>query len=148
MDLFSNKTVIGLFDNQEDLGQALSKLHKQGFGEKEDDLVLIDEHHLAGANPFMQQGLMEQGQQFIVAPASSSGVGGAAVVGDASMPDEVSETALEEKLTDLGIDESEADFYARQVNRGNTLLVVETDDEQAQKVYDIMREANGKSSIS
>jgi len=148
MDLFSNKTVAGLFDNQEDLGQVLSKLHDQGFGEDEDDLVLIDEHHLAGANPFMQQGLGQQSQQFIVAPTSASGVGGAAIVGDESLADDVSETALEDRLTGLGIDEEEANFYARQVNRGNTLLVVETDDDAAQQVYNIMRGANAKSSIS
>jgi hypothetical protein len=42
MDLFSNKTIVGLFDNEEELGQALSKLHKQGFGEEEDEIVLIN----------------------------------------------------------------------------------------------------------
>ncbi|MBN1995152.1 MAG: hypothetical protein JW953_20845 [Anaerolineae bacterium] len=144
MDLFSNKTVVGLFDNQEDLGQALSKLHQQGFGEEEDELILVDQDHVAGENPFLQQE-----KQVVVPPLPTSGDGISAVLdNDIPADDEIPETVLEEKLMDLGIGEKEVGFYARQVKRGNTLVVVETDDEKAQQAYDIMRHFNAKSSVS
>jgi hypothetical protein len=134
MDLFNSRTVVGLFDNQEDLGQALSNLHKQGFGETEDDLVLINEDHLAGENP-----LMRQDKPFVVS----------SLLGDDTMAEgDISEVALEERLMDLGIDEKEVNFYARQIKRGHTLVIVETDDDKAQQAHDIMRLFNAKSSIS
>ena len=58
------------------------------------------------------------------------------------------EMVLEEKLMDLGIGEKDVGFYARQVKRGNTLVVVETDDDKAQQASDIMRHFNAKSSVS
>jgi hypothetical protein len=144
MDLFSNKTVVGLFDNEEELGQALSKLHKQGFGEEEDELVLINQHYLAGENPFMQQE-----KQVIAAPVSSSSGGmGAVIDGDVPAESNIPQTALEERLMDLGVDEEEVGFYTQEVKRGNTLVVVQTDDEKATQVQNIMRQEAAKSSIS
>jgi hypothetical protein len=144
MDLFSNKTAVGLFDNEEELGQALSKLHKRGFGEEEDELVLINQNYLAGENPFMQQE-----KQVIAAPVSSSSGGmGAVIKQDIPQNDNISQTVLEERLLDLGVDEEEVGFYTQQVKHGNTLVVVQTDDEKATQVQDIMRQDAAKSSVS
>lgn len=144
MDLFDSKTVVGLFDNEEELGQALSKLHKWGFGEEEDELVLINQDYLAGENPFLQQE-----KQVIAAPITSSSDGMGAVI-DRDVPAEsnIPQTVLEERLMDLGVDEEEVGFYTQQVKRGNTLVVVQTDDEKATQVQNIMRQDAAKSSVS
>ena len=142
MDMFSNRIVIGLFDNQEDLGHALSKLHKQGFGEEE-ELVFINEDHVVG-----ESSVRQQDEPFVVSPSSVSETETKAILDDDPLAeDNIPGIALEEKLMDLGIDEKEVSFYARQVKRGNTLVIVETDD-KAQQAHDIMHQFNAKSWIS
>ena len=145
MDFFDSKTVVGLFDDQEDLGQALSSLHKQGFGEEEDEVILIDKDHLAGESPNMRQN-----KPVVLSSSFAVGVQAGNMPDDEDTPadDDVSEKVLEDKLMDLGVDEAEVNFYARQVKRGHTLVVVETDDDKAQQAYNIMRRFNAKSSIS
>jgi hypothetical protein len=92
---------------------------------------------------------MQQEKQVIAAPVSSSSGGmGAVIDGDVPAESNIPQTALEERLMDLGVDEEEVGFYTQEVKRGNTLVVVQTDDEKATQVQDIMRQEAAKSSIS
>ncbi len=145
MDLFTSKKVVGLFDNQEDLGQAVGKLHERGFGQEEDDLLLIDKDHLSGETPILQQD-----EPFIVTPLSSSGTGGATAVPTEKNvgTEKKSGMIIEDKLTDLGIDDDERSFYAQHLRRGNTLVVVEADDDEAaESAQRIMKQTASKVSI-
>jgi hypothetical protein len=145
MDLFDSKVVVGLFDNDEDLDQAVAKLQEHGFGQGDDEIQLVDGRRLPQETP-----ASTQNQRIVVSPATGSGgqlAGSVAAfdLGDADM----NETNLETRLTEMGVDNEEATFYARQVKRGNALVIVETDEEERGiEALNIMKQANAKGSIS
>lgn len=146
MDIL-NKTVVGLFDNDAQVEQAVKELQKEGFGQQDNERIsVIDEYRLTEEIP-----LDEYGQQKIT-PAAASGTGSA---GLPTIPTPVVqsdsqsiENAVNDLLNDLGVGEEEATFYARQVARGNKLVIVEVGEDQAAEVLRIMQQAHGRGSIS
>jgi len=148
VDLFGKKIVVGLFDNDEDVNQAVETLQQRGFGEDDDEIQLVDEHRLAQEKP-----VPTRNQRIVASPGMGSGgtARGSAVLLDTASDEQqrANETIIENKLIDIGLEGEEATFYAQQLSRGNKLVVVEVDDEdEAAEALGIMKQANAKASIS
>jgi len=138
MDLFNNKkTIVGLFDNDKDMEDAITKLQEQGFGKDDEKLHIIDEQHLKKQAPTMTPSA--------TIPAGQPHAGTVPVGVDDVISGEDNEAARVERnthemLKDFGLEEAEATFCARHVARGSSLVVLETDEEGAPKAIGIMEQ--------
>ena len=125
------RTVVGLFDNSQDLEQALNEFHSRGFGEDE---ISIQQSPIIG-----------QDKKLVTDPDTGD-VSGVMLDPDArvaSHPGVVVEMDDPiDTLVDLGVPSEEAPFYAEGVKEGGTLLIVQTDNERAPAALNIMRLAN------
>lgn len=144
MQIFNHKTVVGLFDNDKDVEQAVAQLQESGFGQEGDDsLQIIDEHRLAQETP-----IDAPGRKIIARPGPGVASAGPAVefnpVTEAGTEASNIERSTYQALTDRGLGDEEASFYARQVTRGNSLVIAETTKERAAKAADIMNQAGAK----
>lgn len=142
--IFSNKSVVGLFDNDKDVEKALGELHKHGFGEENDDEINVLEHPFnvpAGPGENVEQAT--EGSTVQAATAAGS----QAVPLPGQTPADTYND-LEKRLHSLGVSRDEATYYAQQAARGTTLVVVKTDSDRATNVSHIMEQTNARSSIS
>jgi hypothetical protein len=142
--IFNNKTVVGLFDNDKDMETALDQLQKLGFGpEDEASLEIIDQYRLAQETP-----IDALGGEIPAQPKRGLVVDGAAVgynpITDAGLEIGNIEQRTHEVLTDRGLGDEEAWFYARQVARGNSLIIIETDQEQTVEAADLLKQAGAR----
>jgi hypothetical protein len=125
------KTVVGLFDNSQDLEQALNELHSRGFGEDEINI--------------QQSPIIGQDKKLVTDPDTGDVSG---VMLDPDTPAASDPRVVVEigdpigTLVDLGVPSEEAPFYAEGVKQGGTLLIVQIDDKRAPEVLNIMRLAN------
>lgn len=143
MDLLkNNKTIVGLFDNDKYMEEAITKLQEQGFGKDNEKFHIIDEAHLK-----------QQAPAVTPTPTIPSGQPHAGTVPvsnvDDLMPGEDNtpvriERSVYDMLTDLGLEEAEATFYARHVARGSSLVVLKTDQEHASKAIGIMEQFDAR----
>jgi hypothetical protein len=148
MNIFNDKTVVGLFDTDQAVEVAITELHKQGFGQEEDEIRIVDENRLSQETPI---GPLTQG-----AGAAIPGPGPTRPVGpletkelEPTIPESAAtERKVKELLTDKGFGNEEASFYAQHVRRGSALVIVKTTEEQAPKALDIMKRANAKASMA
>lgn len=134
-------TIIGVFDNDSDLEQALNQLNQAGFA---DDLRVIDparntmpnvsdETYLGGigaVNSSVNAG--------VTAPIPYV-VPGFMDAGDTPAGDDVTSP-----LNDLNLTAGEADYYAERLRRGGKLIVIDTEDEHRDFVWDIMRRSHAQ----
>lgn len=151
MRIFNETVVVGLFDSAKDAEKAVTDLDKQGFSPQSDDEIeVIDKTNLEGGIPIDKQG---EGEGVAVPPPT----GTAGPVGPVtpSKPVETPEAdvrsiemSVKDRLTDRGVDDEEAEYFARQAARGNTLIVVETSKERAPKALNILEQANARGAIS
>jgi hypothetical protein len=124
-------TVVGLFDDSQDLEQALNELHSRGFGEDEiniqqDPIIGQDKKLVADPNSGDISGVM-------LDPDSPAASDPGVVV---EMGDPIG------TLIDMGIPSKEAHFYAEEAKQGGTLLIVQTDDERTREAMNVMHLAN------
>jgi hypothetical protein len=125
------RTVVGLFDNSQDLEQALKELQARGFGEDEiniqqDPIIGQDKKLVADPDTGEVSGVMLDSDS---PAASNSGV----VV---ELGDPIG------TLVDMGVSSEDAHFYAEGVKQGGTLLIVQTDNERIPEVVNVMSMAN------
>jgi hypothetical protein len=140
--IFNSKTVVGLFDNDQAVEQAVSRLQKLGFGEEEEDAIqIIDQHRLAQEAP-----VEVASQEVITQPGKGVTAGGRVAVFDtkASGQGSAAEQEIFEFLTGQGLDEEEARFFSQHMSSGNKLVVVETTKERAGEAGEAMKEASAK----
>lgn len=146
MQLFNNNIAVGLFDSDQDVEKAVSQLQERGFGAENDETIqIIDEHRLTTETP------IDVPSQNILAQ-TNPGMGGVAPAVEfnpvSAAGAEAGAGAIErstlEFLQDKGLGEEESSYYARQVARGNSLVVVETTEERAAKAADLMNETGAR----
>ena len=142
MKIFNHETVVGIFDSGKNVERAVTKLHDMGFGkENNDEIRVIDQFNIN------EQASTEM---LIVAPAPGAmGPAGTAIpVEEQTGPDVgVTEQDARRALDNLGLDDEEAQYYARQIAHGAKLLVVETDSERAKEILDILKQARNDPTI-
>ena len=141
--IFNSKTVVGLFDNDQAVEQAVSCLQKLGFGEAEDDIQIIDQHRLAQEAP-----VEATTQEAIAQPGTGIAAKGPASVfnpiTEAGLEGRVTERSIFEFLIDQGLGDEEARFFSQHTSSGNKLVVVETTKERAGQAEEAMKEASAK----
>lgn len=132
MKIFNSKTIVGLFDSDVDVENATKALQAQGIDKDEDtDIEIYDSRRLAQEKEVMTT-------KGTLAAPSSAGAGRTAVA--VSKPDDSSsekgqiELKMIDVLTGHGLDDSEAEFFARRVAHGSKLILVDTTKEMAPHV--------------
>jgi len=144
MHIFNHKTVVGLFDSDQDVEQAVAQLQESGFGQEDDNaLRIIDRHRLTQESP-----IDAPGQEALIQPQQGLSASGPAVIynpiTEAGTEANNVERYTHQALTDSGLGDEEASFYARQVARDNSLVLVETTKERAAEAANIMSQAGAR----
>ncbi len=140
MNVFNNTTIIGIFNSEKDLGDAIKALQERDFGKEGQELRVLDQTRMS------QDALVQEDKpDVIVPPISGSGTPLPAYgpMNQATGSEtEVMRENVQRELEKLGLDSGEAAFYADKVPTGNALLIVETDEERTEEALSIMKEAN------
>jgi hypothetical protein len=147
MSLFSQKkTVVGLFDSDADVQQAVDNLQQHGFNAQNDtEVTVIDQNYLAET---LETPNVE------IAGSPNSGIGRTTPIGPAnpllSLDSEGAESksTLQNTLVTMGLKDEEADYLARQVAGGSPLMVVKTGEKQAAQVAQLLEQTNARSFVS
>lgn len=131
--LTTSKTVVGLFSSGKDAERAMNELDKQGFDVENHKIQVIDQSRLMAEQPVEMTG---KGEGVAVTPNT----GPTFPIPPVSIPEsdaKTVETNARAMLTDLGVDEEEASFYAGHVAHSSTLIVLEADEERAAQALNI-----------
>lgn len=147
MSLFAKKkTIVGLFDSDADVQQAVENLHAQGLYEQDDtDVIVIDRNYLAET---LEVPNVE------IAGSPNSGIGRTTPIGPAnpllSLDNEgaKSKSTLKDTLVTMGLEDEEAAYLAGQATGGSPLVVVKTTGEHASEVQQAMKQANARNFVS
>jgi len=137
--ILNKTTVVGLFDNDKDVEKAVTALQKEGFGKDDNKIRIVDEHRLAQETP------IDVPQKSFVQPGET--IAEPATAGTIANKTAVSEQSARESLMKLGLDQEEAEFHARHVTRGSSLVVIEADEARAPEAEKIMAQANARISV-
>ncbi len=144
MQIFNKTTVVGLFGSDYEIEEAVAQLQEhnldRGNGTK---LEIIDDNRLSQELPSEAAG-----RKAVPQPGTNVAAGGPAVLftptKDVGTDKNNIEQGAYDLLTDRGLDNEEAAFYARHVARGNKLVILETEEEKAAQASDIMRAAGAR----
>jgi hypothetical protein len=146
MTLFNNnETVLGLFGNTKNMEKAINNLSEQGLVNDEEKLQIIDEQHLKQQAPDIATAPSVVPQQ---AHTDTVPVGIEEIIKSGEDNANRVERNSHDMLTDFGLDDAEAKFYARHVARGNSLVILEIDKEQASKATDILEQFDATTLIT
>jgi hypothetical protein len=139
MRIYNNETVVGVFDSDKNVDQAISKLAKIGLSQDNDDEIQVVDQSLIDQQPTVDTPAVT------AAPAPGTASPGAAVIAGKSAEQgnqgSAIQSSIEDMLEKLDVDGDEATFYARQVARGAKLMVVKTDAEHAPLALDIFKQS-------
>ncbi|MBI1879704.1 MAG: hypothetical protein HYR94_16035 [Chloroflexi bacterium] len=137
------RTVVGLFSNEANIEQVLNNLQDSGFYDrKETEVILIDQNYLIQT--------LAEAPYLKITETSHGGRDASAILGaaDARLPLASAETFsasnIIDTLTDMGIENEEAAYFALQVTRGNPLLAIRTNQEHAEEVLRIVEKADAR----
>lgn len=139
--LSNRKTVVGIFDEDAHIEQAIEGVQALGYGLESNDISIIDHYQLDQEAP--------ENTGVVIQPISTGGQLYPAAVpavqdptdGDAQKPTVHTLNRLKETLTDAGIKNEEADFYAQRVVHGAKLVVVQAKPDDVTEVEQIFEEA-------
>jgi hypothetical protein len=125
--LHKNKTIVGIFDDDQEAERAINLLSQQGFGVKDngDHIEVIDQHRFAASGTIVDEVLA------VPPPLGANNPPGMGVNRDSRYNPTEMEQAIKYDLLDRGLEEDEAGYFARHVIRGGVLLVLETNEERA-----------------
>jgi hypothetical protein len=137
MGIFSDhKTIIAVFDTDQQLEQVTEQLNNRGLIPKDDDSFTIIDHDAdETASP--------EGPAFAVpAAVPAANTGGSGLVGlpvmlDPHHTDDNGEST-QRWLTGKGLDDSEASYYAMQVRRGGKVLILEADKDHVSEIVNLI----------
>ncbi|MCB0168286.1 MAG: hypothetical protein KDI79_28925 [Anaerolineae bacterium] len=139
--LSNRKTVVGIFDEDANVEQAIEGLQALGYGLKSDDISIIDQHQLDPEVPenfgVGIQPISTGGQVY---PAAVPTVQAQPESGNYE-PTLHTVRRLEETLVDAGVGDEEADFFAQRVIHGAKLVVVQVKPDDVPAVEQIFEEA-------
>jgi hypothetical protein len=140
MGIFSShKTIIAVFDSDQELEQATQQLNNRGLIPKDNDrFTIIDRDTNDTVDP--------EGQPFAVpaavpaTTASGSGVAGLPVIlNPHHTEDQVDNLeGTQGWLTSKGFDDEEAAYYATRVQRGGKVLVLEADKDHVSEIVTLI----------
>lgn len=129
-------TVIGIFDRDHDLDEALAKLDEKGFDQNAFEIIdrMQDNDATApAAGPAVLPGMAPAGVDSGVKARESGAIPG---------PSRVNE--IEERLSDLGLTAEEMEFYFHGISGDSRLLVGRVPAQRAAEAAHAMREANAE----
>lgn len=133
--------IIGVFDTDTDLEQALNQLNQGGFG---DDLRVIDPARASTPNVSDESYIGGIGAVNSSVNAGNTAPIPFAAPGFVNAGNTRSEPDLTGPLNDLNLTADEADYYAERLRRGGKLIIVDTEDEHRDFVWDIMRRSRAQ----
>lgn len=124
---------IGLFANDADATAASGALHAAGFG---DSMEVIDRARAAD----------EFRSDLAVSGTSGEPVG---VVSDKDEPEPepLTQGNVAEYLIDFGLEGEEALFYADRILGRSSVIIVDSDEDEADEVADIMKDHGGRVNV-
>ncbi len=143
MGIFNNhKTIVAVFDNDQQLEQVTQQLNNRGLIPEDDDRFTIVDH--ASDDP-----VDPEGRAFPVPAAvpaagttSGSGLGGVPVIlNPVHHPDDDlvdNRYDAQSWLTDKGLDDDAASYYAMQIKRGGKVLILETDKDHVSEIVNLI----------
>lgn len=123
-------------------------MHNQGFGQEEDEIQIIDKNCLSQETPI---GSLDHSTGVTAPAPGTTGPAGPFASGESgpTIPEsEATERQVTELLTDGGLGNEEASFYAQHVRRGSALVIFETTEKRAPEGLEIMTQANAKASMA
>jgi len=130
--------IIGLFEDKQDLACAVKGLYNRGFNQEEIEVI--------APNPISQRRLMSRQDRRVAASVGPSFVSSVAIPYNSPSKTGTDSGSiaidLMGRLTNMGVPEAEACFYAVNVKRGNALLIVQSCQERVSIAHRIMRQAN------
>lgn len=141
MAIFNDhKTIIAVFDSDQQLEQATQQLNNRGLIPKDDDHFTIIDHDSDDA-------VDSEGRPFPIPAAVPATPGGTGLAGvpvilnpvhhpDNDQIDNGWDT--QEWLTGKGLDAEEASYYAMQVKHGGKVLVLETDKDYVSEIVNLI----------
>jgi len=142
MGIFSShKTIIAVFDSDQELEQATQQLNNRGLIPKDNDrFTIIDRDTNETVDP--------EGQPFAVpaavpgTTASGSGLAGMPVILNPTHHTDDEPAGNREDtqrwLTNKGFDDDEASYYAMQVKRGSKVLILEADKDHVSEIVTLI----------
>jgi hypothetical protein len=132
------KIVLGLFNDDAGVKQAITQLHHHGFGQdKGDDIKVIDQSYLEIESSNAPNRKVKR--QEATADSERANIVFDPVTGFHLNPDAVAKGAAK-ALDHLGVADEEADFYGKRIARGETLVVVETSEDRAPEVSRVIKQ--------
>jgi hypothetical protein len=141
MSIFSNnKTIIAVFDSDQQLEQATQQLNNRGLIPKDDDRFTIIDHDSDDA-------VDSEGRPFVLpaaVPTATSGSGLAGVPVILNPAHHTDDDQVDNRydtqgwLTGKGLDDEEASYYAMQVKRGGKVLILETDKDYVSEIVNLI----------
>jgi hypothetical protein len=135
MSIFhNNKTVVGVFDGDQEAEQAINILSKQGYGLEDsgDHIEVIDQYRFTNSSVSPDEVLA------VPPPLGANNPPGMVVTSDNPQNPGEMEGMVKRELTDKGLEEDEAAYFARHVARGGVLVVLETTAERAEQASAIV----------
>ncbi|HEY2817815.1 MAG TPA: hypothetical protein VGK44_11870 [Casimicrobiaceae bacterium] len=156
------KTVVGFFDNADDADRATRDLHNLGFPDADINLVVsnVSQGDVETELPVLGDG---------TGPIAKGAVAGGVLGGAAGLAASLAGLAIPgigpiltagpiiatlagagagavagsviARLTDLGVEKTDATLYAEAVRRGGTLVTLRTDERRADEASAVLRDA-------
>jgi hypothetical protein len=141
MSIFSNhKTIVAVFDSDQELEQVTQQLNSRGLiPEDEDAFTIID--------PAADDAVASEDRPFAVPAAIPTNTGGSGIGGVPVILNPVHHTDdnridnsydTESWLTDKGLDDDDASYYAMQVKRGGKVLILEADKDHVSEIVNLI----------
>jgi hypothetical protein len=132
--------VVGLFSDDADVQRVVERLQAKGYGlEDEEDFVIIDRSWVEAE--------ISGGGRGMAVPAGDGSSGSVAVVPQPFDPGQTrwestqeGVEAIKSAITDTGVDDEAAEFFAQRVARGATVIVVQADEEEVGEIQRLFEE--------
>jgi len=152
MGIFNNhKTIVAVFDNDQQLEQVTQQLNSRGLIPEDDDQFMIIDHADDSVDP--------EGRPFPVPAAvpaagttSGSGLGGVPIIlNPVPHPDDDlvdNRYDAQSWLTDKGLDDDAASYYAMQIKRGGKVLILETDKDHVSEIVNLIEPVSERVTVA
>ncbi|MDX1520890.1 MAG: hypothetical protein R3264_04640 [Anaerolineae bacterium] len=147
MGIFSTeKVIVGLFDNENDVEKTVNELSKHGFGGEDSDET-VEVYERARFEP-----VDVDDEEVIVQPSPGTGgpAGMTAVTkptGQANTDHDTIRQQIADELQREGIDAEQSRFFAERVARGGTLVFVKAAGDRISEATNIIQENSSKEPV-
>jgi len=142
MGIFNNhKTIVAVFDSDQELEQVTQQLNNRGLIPEDDDQFVVIDHAAddtvdTEGRPFPVPAAVPAGT------ASGSGLVGLPVILNPvrHADDDQLDNGYDAQswLTDKGLDDDAASYYAMQIKRGSKVLILEADKDHVSEIVNLI----------